>query len=352
MLQTASSPQTQGNEKFIFLKPEFQKKYPLLDLLGKSKQRFNLFPPIALASQNHSAVMLHGEKGTGQELAARAIHDASDRAAGPFVKFSCAALSEAQFEGRLLGDDSRASVISSHPKTGLLETACRGTFFLEDMEQIPIPSQTKLLGFFQEKNFQKPGSSRKIPVNVRWITATGKNLEEEIRKGRFREDLYYRLNVIPVYLPALREIREDIPQLAHYFLQAFNRENHKKISGISEAVMKSLVHYSWPGNLHELENVMERACVLCTSEALLPEHFPLFRLRKSKDTPEVSSTLSIFPADTAMIRKLPEAVEQLEQQLIQDALRKTGGIQRRASRLLGITERKLGYKLKRYGFKG
>lgn len=340
-----------ANENLL-LKRELKKKFHPTNIVGESKRMADVYASIGLVSQTSATVMLRGESGTGKELVAHAIHYNSDRADGPFVKVSCAALPETLLESELFGYEKGAFTGAAAGKAGRFELAHGGTLFLDEIGDIPLSTQIRLLRVLQEKEFERVGGTATLRVNIRLITATNKDLEKEVRSGRFREDLYYRLNVVPVFLPALRERKEDIPLLVNHFFEKANQENRKGVKYISDEAMDYLMQYPWPGNVRELENAVERAVVLCTGDTLTRNLFPIPGDRTnpalaSFSPPEPFSSLEAKSENGS----LPKAVESLEKRLVQEALAQTGGNQRKASKLLGITERILGYKLKRYGLK-
>ena len=332
----------------IFLKQELKKKFHPKSIIGESKRMADVYASIELVSQARATVMLRGESGTGKERVAHAIHYASDRADKPFIKVSCAALPEALLESELFGYEKGAFTGANAVKMGRFEMADGGTLFLDEIGDISPSTQIKLLRVLQEREFERLGGTQTIHVNIRLITATNKDLEAEAQAGRFRQDLYYRLNVIPIFMPALRERREDIPMLVKHFQQKSAAENKKKVKFISDSAMEYLMNYSWPGNVRELENAIERAVILCKGDKLTPELFPIPGITKKMpalkqpfedDIPDLLGT------------PLPEAVANLEKRVLGQALQKTGGNQKKAAELLGITQRMLGYKLKTYGIK-
>jgi len=335
----------------ILLKRELKKKFHPTNIIGESKRMADVYASIELVSQTRATVMLRGESGTGKELVAHAIHYNSDRAERPFIKVSCAALPDTLLESELFGYEKGAFTGATTNKAGRFEIAHGGTLFLDEIGDIPLSTQIKLLRVLQEKEFEKVGGTETLRVDIRLITATNKDLEKEVREGRFREDLYYRLNVVPIFLPPLRERKEDIPLLVKHFLEKATRENAKNVQYISEEAMEYLMNYSWPGNVRELENAIERAVVLCQSDTLNPNLFPIPGNRTS---PVLTSFRPPEPysALEAEEKSLPVSIENLERKMIESALNQTHGNQRRAAKLLGITERILGYKLKRYGLKG
>ncbi len=336
----------------ILLKSQLKKKFHPGNIIGESKRMADVYASIELVSQTRATVILRGESGTGKELVAHAIHYHSDRADGPFIKVSCAALPETLLESELFGYQKGAFTGATTNKIGRFEMANSGTLFLDEIGDIPQSTQIKLLRVLQEKEFERVGGTETIRVNIRLITATNKDLEKEVREGRFREDLYYRLNVVPIFLPSLRERKEDIPLLVNHFFEKSNRENLKNVKYISEEAMAYLMNYAWPGNVRELENAIERAIILCQGDILIPDLFPIpgnktMPVLTSFKPPEVYSPID----QEAETGSLPKATENLERKMIENALAQTQGNQRRAAKALGITERVLGYKLKQYGLK-
>ncbi len=332
----------------ILLKQELKKKFHPANIIGESKRMADVYASIELVSQTRATVVLRGESGTGKELVAHAVHYNSERSDGPFIKISCAALPETLLESELFGYEKGAFTGAASTKAGRFEMAHGGTLFLDEIGDISASTQVKLLRVIQEKEFERLGGTQTLRVDIRLITATNKDLEAEVQAGRFREDLYYRLNVIPIFLPPLRERREDIPVLVKHFLEKSNRENRKQVRYISDAAMDYLVHYSWPGNVRELENAVERAVILCPGDTLSPELFPIPGVKKNSQPGAVSeSAMGIKTGDRSLI----EVVADVEKSMISEALLKSGGNQRKAAQDLGVTERILGYKIKTYGLK-
>jgi len=323
------------------LKRELKKKFHPVNIVGESKRMTDVYSSIELVSTTKASVMLRGESGTGKELVAQAIHYYSDRADKPFIKVSCAALPETLLESELFGYEKGAFTGATASKKGRFELAHTGTLFLDEIGDISPATQVRLLRVLQEREFERVGGVETIRSDVRFIAATNKDLEREVALGRFREDLYYRLNVIPIFIPALRERKEDLPLLVQLFLERANRENHKEAKRISDEAWEYLMNYSWPGNVRELENAVERAVIMCQGEAIHREHFPLDLTAKIKPIEE-----SAMPFNG--VQNLPQAVEELEKRMLIQALEKTGGNKRKAARLLGLTERILGYKVKQH----
>jgi Nif-specific regulatory protein len=318
-------------------------------MVGDSPAMHAVLQQLQQAARSRSTVLLRGESGTGKELGARALHRLGDRSDQPFVKLNCAALPENLLESELFGHERGAFTGAVRMRRGRFELADKGTLFLDEIGDISLAMQVKLLRVLQERTFERVGGSRPIEVDVRIIAATNVDLEEAVRQGRFREDLYYRLHVVPIVLPSLRERREDIPLLVGYFLRRFNEENGKDLK-ISSAAMDLVVGYDWPGNVRELENCMERMVVMARREVIAPEDVPLpVNLTRPYAMP---STISRAPLPSPMMpaaASLPGAVADIERQRVVEALQRCGGVQTRAASILGITPRQLGYRLKKYG---
>jgi Nif-specific regulatory protein len=309
-------------------------------IIGESAVIRQVMHDLQQAAPSRSTVLLRGESGTGKELGARALHQLSERCQGPFVRLNCAALPENLLESELFGHERGAFTGAVRMRRGRFELADKGTLFLDEIGDLSLATQVKLLRVLQERTFERVGGNRPISVDVRIIAATHVDLEEAVRAGRFREDLYYRLNVVPITLPPLRERREDIPLLVGYFLQRFNAENRRQLK-ISSAAMDLIVGYDWPGNVRELENCVERMVVMARHDIIAPEEVPLpahvFR-------PAAAPSAAMPPPTSS----LPGAVADIERQRLMEALQRSGGVQTRAAALLGITPRQLGYRLKKY----
>jgi DNA-binding NtrC family response regulator len=288
-----------------------------------------------IAASPASTVLLTGETGTGKDLAAKAIHYNSDRATRPFVNITCSALPEQLLESELFGHERGAFTDARQQKRGLFESADGGTVFLDEIGEMTPGLQSKLLRFLEEKAFKRVGGLSDIRVNVRVVAATNRNLEEEVKSGKFREDLFYRLQVMPVLLPPLRERRGDVPLLAAYYIDRFNREFRKKVRGLSAAAARMIDQYQWPGNVRELKNAIERAMLLIDRDTLEPDDF---------------TTLTRTVA-TAGFKLPPEGVnlEDLERQLLTQALERAGGNQTQAAQLLGINRDQVRYRIEKFG---
>ena len=288
-----------------------------------------------IASSPASTVLLTGETGTGKDLAAKAVHYNSDRASKPFVNITASALPEQLLESELFGHERGAFTDARQQKRGLFETADGGTLFLDEIGEMAPGLQAKLLRFLEEKTFKRVGGLADIRVDVRVVAATNRNLEEEVKAGKFREDLFYRLQVMPVTLPPLRERRGDIPLLASYFIDRFNREFRKRVRGLSPAAQALLEGYQWPGNIRELRNAIERAMLLIDRDRLEPEDFTTL-------TRTVSPTQFKLPAEGVNL-------EEVERQLLVQALDRAGGNQTQAAQLLGINRDQVRYRVEKFG---
>jgi Nif-specific regulatory protein len=320
------------------LRQELKEKYQFGKIVYGSRAMEAVLEGAMQVAESQASVVLRGESGTGKELIASAIHYASPRSGKPFIKVACAALPENLLESELFGYERGAFTGAVERKAGRFELADQGTIFLDEIGDLTLATQVKLLRVLQEKEFERLGGTQTIKVNVRLICATHRNLEEMAKSGKFREDLYYRINVFPVFIPPLRERKEDILLLADHFINKFKKENKKKVKGVSRAALDILMAYGWPGNVRELENVIERAVILCQKELITPQELPA-NLGAREATP--------LPAAGA---SLPEIVESIEKQRIRAALEKYK-TQRNAAKALGITERMLGYKIKVYKIK-
>lgn len=314
-------------------------------IVGQSSRMKAIMHEIQQAANSRSTILLRGESGTGKELVARALHKLSARRQQPFVKLNCAALPETLLESELFGHEKGAFTGAVKTRRGRFELADNGTLFLDEIGDMSLAMQVKLLRVLQERNFERVGGHRPISVDVRIIAATNADLEEAVRQRRFREDLYYRLHVVPIVLPSLRERREDIPSLVGYFLARFNAENRRNLK-ISSPAMDLIVEYDWPGNVRELENCVERMVVMTRRDIVAPEDVPLsMSLNRA---PLAVAPVTPSPPPETRSSTLPKAVAEIERERLVEALQTSGGVQTRAATLLGITPRQLGYKLKKY----
>jgi two-component system NtrC family response regulator len=321
------------------LKEQLREKFKVEFIVSASRQMEEALNMVGRVSQSPATILILGESGTGKELIARAIHYSSPRAEKPFVKVNCAALPENLLESELFGHEKGAFTGAIARRIGRFEQADQGSVFLDEIGDLSLSLQMKLLRFLQEKEFERLGSNRTMKSDVRLIAATNRNLEEGIKRGTFREDLYYRLNVVTISLPPLRERKEDIPLLVEHFLKKYNGENKKNVNSLSKEVKDLLMRYDYPGNIRELENIIERAVVLCRGDTLTTQELPL-NLKDSK----VEAAL-----ERARERQsLPGTLEEIERQLISQALGMSGGVQTKAAAELGISERVLRYKMKKY----
>lgn len=353
------------------LQTELHSKYSIDNVIGQSKIMQEVFAEVHQVAQSKSTVLLRGESGTGKEAIARAIHHLSPRKDKPFIKVNCAALSETLLESELFGHERGSFTGASQERKGRFELANGGTLFLDEIGDISPAFQTKLLRVLQEREFERVGGSKTIRVDVRLVAATNRNLEEAVAKGEFREDLYYRINVVAIFLPPLRERREDIPLLAEFFLKQANQENDKHLKFSPEA-MQALYNCQWPGNVRELNNCVERIAAmtqgntvrkkdllcdreLCFSSIMWQQHhkhtvYPIASAPAAAEVPmrEVPAR-EIIPqfADTAP--SVAEAHGDPQKQQLIDALEKCGWVQAKAARLLGITPRQIGYAITKYG---
>jgi Nif-specific regulatory protein len=318
------------------LRDELSRKYRITTIIGNSNKMREVFQMISQVCRSNATVLIRGESGTGKELAANAIHYNSQRAKQPFVKVNCAALPTNLIESELFGHEKGAFTGAIRQKLGKFELANKGTIFLDEIGSIDMDLQIKLLRVLQEKELERVGGHQTIKVDIRIIAATSKNLEAALDEGTFRSDLYYRLNVFPIYMPPLRERKTDILLLADHFLEKYSKENRKDIRRLSTPAIDMLVQYHWPGNVREIENCIERAVLLCDEHVIHSYHLPL-----TLQTGEES--------DTVPVLSLEEAVANLEREMIIDALKNTHGNMSKSAQMLHITERKFTYKAKRYG---
>ncbi len=331
------------------LRDEQRRSFGIASIVGRSKAMQDVFVLIRKVAESTAAtVMIRGESGTGKDLVAKAIHYASDRSDKPFMNITCSALPETLLESELFGHERGAFTDARQQKKGLLELGHEGTVFLDEIGEMGPTLQAKLLRFLEEKAFKRVGGTADIRVDVRVIAATNVDLEKAVRENRFREDLYYRLKVIPIYLPALRERREDIPLLVEFFVDQFNREFRKNTQRVTPEAMRTLARYRWPGNVRELRNVVERAMILENKVELDITDLPEEILQEGDVDREAVSA-----AGGAGAVLLPEdgiALKDVERDLVRQALARSDGNQSRAARLLRISRDALRYKMKKFGF--
>ncbi len=318
------------------LRSSLEDKFSTKNFIFSSDEMNEVALLTAKASKTEATVLLSGETGTGKDLVAKTIHYSSPRKNRPYLAVNIPSLPETLVEGELFGSEKGAFTGAHERKIGKFEAASGGTLYLDEIGDLPLQLQVKLLRFLQEREFYRLGSSQPIKSDVRIIAATNRDLEKMMKEEKFRADLYYRLNVIPIHVPPLRKRKQDVPPLVDHFIQKYSEKEGKKIEGISSEAMNMLVQYKFPGNIRELENVIERAVVFCETDTITSTDLPVFlREKKEEDLMEV---------DLALTSK----VQKLEVAEIKRALRENNGIKSRAARALGITERMLGYKIKNY----
>ncbi len=318
------------------LQGELKNKYTISNIVGSSNRMREVYQMVSQVCRSNATVLIRGESGTGKELVANSIHYNSQRASTPFVKVNCAALPSNLIESELFGHEKGAFTGAIKQKIGKFEMAHRGTIFLDEIGSINLDVQANLLRILQEKEFDRVGGQRTIKVDVRVIAATNKNLEQAVEEETFRGDLYYRLNVFPIYMPPLRERKTDILLLADYFLEKYGKENHKEIRRFSTPAIDMLMQYHWPGNVRELENCIERAVLLCEEGVIHSYHLP-----PTLQTGKESGTLPAL--------SLEEAVANLEKEMLIDSLKNTRGNITSAAKILQTTVRKFAYKAQQHG---
>jgi PAS domain S-box-containing protein len=318
---------------------EYQRKMRSEDtfhgIIGSSQSMQKVFDLITNAAWSDAPVIIFGESGTGKELVANAIHGISSRSEKPLVKVNCAALSESLLESELFGHVKGAYTGAFDHRVGRFETAHGGSIFLDEIGDLPLTTQVKLLRVLEEKIIERVGETSSIPVDVRIISATNRDLRKMLDERKFREDFYFRINVIPIHLPPLRERLEDIPLLAESIMRTIHMKSGKNVTGISNQTMSALMNYSWPGNVRELKSAFECACVTCQGSTILPTHLPPNILQEKK---------SYFNASNAALNR--EDIKKME---LIEVLKKTGGNQSQAARLLGVTRVTVWNRMKRYG---
>lgn len=320
----------------LLLKTKLKEKYNISNIVGQGPKMQKVFEMIARVAETDATVLIRGESGTGKELVANAIHYNSTRTQGPFIKINCAALPETLMESELFGYERGAFTGAYRSKAGKFELAQGGTIFLDEIGELSLSVQAKLLRVIQEREFYRVGGTKPIKADVRIIAATNQDLEKALAEKTFREDLYYRLNVFPIYLPPLRERRSDILLLAEHFLEEFNKEYGKDVYRFSNEVMDMLMQYHWPGNVRELKNCIERAVLICEGETIESRHLP--------PTLQTVETSGLVPH-----LSLVGEIERLEKEMIIEALKVTKGNCSQAAKQLDTTLRIMNYKIKKYG---
>ncbi len=323
------------SEENSYLRREIEQEYNFGDLIGETVCMKELYHTIAKVARTDSSVIIYGESGTGKEMVARAIHKNSERRAAPFIRVHCGALAEGVLESELFGHEKGAFTGALKRKHGRFELAHNGTIFLDEIGDISSSTQIKLLRVLQEREFERVGGEETLTVNVRVIAATHRDLQEFVRDGRFREDLYYRLHIIPIFLPALRQRRDDIPLLTDHFMQRIAAQLGRPNLVLDAQAAALLQNYSWPGNVRELENVLERAAVLADADVVSISDLPILNQR----------------ASSVMDRNLPldDLLAQVEKQAIERALQQANHVKMEAARILGIKTSTLYYKIEKYG---
>ncbi len=325
-----------------FRREEMDKNFDFRNIVGKSKSMKDIFKVVKQIADSRSTALIMGESGTGKELISRAIHYNSNRKNYPFVTINCAAIPETLIESELFGHEKGAFTNAIEKKLGRFEVAHQGTLFLDEIGELSLATQAKILRFLEEREFNRVGGSKTIKVDVRLITATNKDLNQMIKKGSFREDLYYRINVVPILIPPLRERKEDIPLLIEHFIDKFGAENNRSVKGISKEALEVMTEYEWPGNIRELENLIERVITLTSNEFIQLNELPPF----FKSAPKVDGLReSVLGGKVSFL----QAEEEFEREVILDALKKTNNIQSHAAEILGISRRILKYKMDKLG---
>lgn len=328
---------TRLSEENDYLREQVEVEFNYGEIIGSSAVMQQVYQTIEKVARGDSSVIIYGESGTGKELVARAIHKASARKDKPFIRVNCGALAEGVLESELFGHERGAFTGALKRKKGRFELANNGNIFLDEIGDIPLATQVKMLRVLQEKEFERVGGEETITVDIRVIAATNKNLKEEIRKGNFREDLFYRLHVIPIYLPSLCERKEDIPLLTEHFIKKLSHDLKIPNLKITEKAQQQLVVYNWPGNIREFENAIERAAVLCENNLI-----------EAADLPFLTNTKTDLMQLPDEISDLNHALETVEKQLLERAMGKTHGVKTKAARMLGIKTSALYYKLEKY----
>jgi two-component system response regulator HydG len=328
----------QLEQENIYLKERLNDRFDFSNIIGHSPAMKKLFETMALVAPSEATVIIVGESGTGKELIANAIHQNSPRKDSPFIKVNCAALPETLLESELFGHEKGAFTGAIARKQGRFQLAHNSSIFLDEIAEMTPATQAKILRVLQEREFEPVGSTQTMKVDTRVIAATNKNLEKEIQEGRFREDLYYRLNVVTVDVPALSQRREDIPFLTDFFLKHYAGKNRRLIKGFTPRATDLLMRYDWPGNVRELENIIERAVIMARGEMITPLEFPIDLQNLDEDLKE--SRIDLTPG---------RSLKEVEKVMILRTLEEVEGNRTHAARILGISRRTLQLKLKEYG---
>jgi DNA-binding NtrC family response regulator len=320
-------------KEVVRLKKEVETRYHFHRLTGKSPSMQKIYDLVERISGSSNNVLITGESGTGKELVAKAIHYSGSRKGGPFIAVNCAAIPETLLESELFGYKRGAFTDAKTDKKGLLFEATAGTIFLDEITEMPVVLQAKLLRVIEEREVRPLGDTHAHPIDVRIVSSSNRDMKDVIHQGRFREDLYYRLKVIDIELPPLRERREDIPLLVEHFVQRFGQEPKKRVSRVSEEVLKVLINYAWPGNVRELENVVQRAITLCQHDVILPEDLPASILQE--------------PKESLLDKGIREnyTMDRLEKEYVRRVLIEVGGNKSKAAQILGFDRKTLYRKL-------
>ena len=333
-IETIRVEKEQLKTENIRLKSELENRYSFANIIGNSNKMREVLQMISQVSSSSATVLIRGESGTGKELVANSVHYNSDRNKNPFIKINCAAIPENLIESELFGHEKGAFTGASHLKRGKFEMADQGSVFLDEIGNMALSAQVKLLRVLQEKEFDRVGGYKPIKSDVRIIAATNSNLEEMVQLGKFRDDLYFRLNVFPIYIPSLKMRKTDIILLADHFLEKYRKEHGKDIKRITTPAIDMMMEYHWPGNVRELENCIERAVILCNEGAIHSYHLP--------------ATLQTGIKSKTLPSTLEDSVAHLEKEILMDSLKNTKGNINKAARLIGITVRKFSYKAEKY----
>jgi two-component system, NtrC family, response regulator HydG len=328
----------QLEQENVYLKERLNDRFDFSKILGRSPAMNSLFETMALVAPSEATLLIEGESGTGKELIANAIHQNSPRSERPLIKVNCAALPETLLESELFGHEKGAFTGAIARRQGRFQLAHKSSIFLDEIGEMAPTTQAKILRVLQEREFEPVGSTQTIKVDTRIIAATNKNLKDEIDQGHFREDLYYRINVVVLRVPSLRERREDIPLLADFFLKQYAKKNRRSIQGFTPRAVDLLMRHDWPGNVRELENVVERAVIMSRGDMITPLEFP--EILKELDTDGQASRVDLTPG---------RSLKEVEKDMILRTLDETAGNRTHAAKQLGISRRTLQLKLKEYG---
>lgn len=328
----------QLEQENIFLKEQLGSRFDFSNIIGRSHPMKELLETVAMVAPSEATVLILGESGTGKELIANAIHQNSPRSSHPFIKVNCAALPETLLESELFGHEKGAFTGAVSRRQGRFHLAHKGSILLDEIAEMSMATQSKILRVLQEREFEPIGSPETVKVDTRIITATNKNLQEEVKANRFREDLYYRINVVNLTVPSLRDRREDIPFLVDFFLKRYAKKNQRKLKGFTPKAMDLLMRYDWPGNIRELENVVERSVIMMRGDFITPDEFP--GVLKSLDPEYEQISAEILSG---------KSLKEMEKAMIMRTLQETDGNRTHAAEILGISRRTLQLKLKEYG---